>query len=139
MNRFNSKLFVVSANFKGQLLQTYCCSWYGCQTWDLVIKSAQTMAVEWNKAVRRTLGIGIDHDTRCAGRPAGTTRAVPDCSTNHSSADRISGQFLFYHDPNFTKSRGNLRFRRLVPLFVPIDDCVTTYDAGTASDVTIGM
>ena len=39
----------------------------------------------------------------------------------------------------FTKSKGNLRFRRLVPLFVPIGVCVTTHDDGTASDVTIGM
>ena len=29
---------------------------------------------------------------------AGTTSAVPDSSTNHDSADRINGQFLFYHD-----------------------------------------
>ena len=87
--------------------------------------------------------IGIDHDTVCAG-VVGTairhsTSAVPDCSTNHSSADRISGQFLFYHDHNSTKSKGNLRFRRLVPLFVTIGVCVTTHDDGTASDVTIGM
>ena len=74
-----------------------------------------------------------------AAAPAGTTSAVPDGSTTHDSADRISGQFLFYHDHNFTKSKGNLRFQRLVPLFVPIGVCVTTHDDGTASDVTIGM
>ena len=39
----------------------------------------------------------------------------------------------------FTKSEGNLHFRRLIPLFVPIGVCVTTHDDGTASDVTIGM
>ena len=57
----------------------------------------------------------------------------------HDSADRISGQFLFYHDHNFTNAREKLRFRRLVPLFVPIGVCVTTHDDGTASDVTIGL
>ena len=36
---------------------------------------------------------------------AGTTSAVPDCSTNHDSADRIIGQFLFYHDHNLQKVR----------------------------------
>ena len=36
-------------------------------------------------------------------------------------------------------SKGNLRFRRLVPLFVPIGVCATTHDDGTASDVTIGL
>ena len=40
-------------------------------------------------------------------RPPGTTGAVPDCCTNHDSTDRINGQFLFYHDHNFTKCRGN--------------------------------
>ena len=39
----------------------------------------------------------------------------------------------------FTKRKGNLRFRRLVLLFVPIGVCVTTHDDGPASDVTIGM
>ena len=68
-----------------------------------------------------------------------TTSAVPDSSTNHDSADRISGQFLFYHDHYFIKSKENLRFRRLVPLFVLIGVCVTTHDDGAAIDVTIGM
>ena len=58
---------------------------------------------------------------------------------HHDSADRISGQFLFYHDHNFSKSKGNLRFQLFVPLFVPIGVYVTTHDDGTASDVTIGM
>ena len=72
--------------------------------------------------------IGIDHDTVCAGvvgtairnstscagrraaAPAGTTSAVPDCSTNHDSADLISGQFLFYHDHNLQKVRETCAF-----------------------------
>ena len=39
----------------------------------------------------------------------------------------------------YRKSKGNLRFRRLVPLFVPIGVFVTTHDDGTACDATIGM
>ena len=70
-------------------------------------------------------------------RPAGTS-AVLDSSMNHDSADRISGQFLFYHNHNFTKSKGFLRFCHLVPLFIPIGICIMMHD-GTASDVTIGM
>ena len=68
---------------------------------------------------------------------SGTARV--DSSTNRSSTDRISGQFLFYHDHYFIKSKENLRFRRLVPLFVPIGVCVTTHGDSTASNVTIGM
>ena len=79
-------------------------------------------ALEW-----LALQSGIARVVPAVARPlvAGTASAVPDCSTNHDSADRISGQFLFYHDHNFTKSKGNLHFRRLVPLFVPIGVCVT--------------
>ena len=67
-----------------------------------------------------------------------TTSAVPDSSTNHSSTDRISGQFLFYHDQHFIKREENLHFRRIAPLFVPTGVSVTTHDDGAASDV-IGM
>ena len=106
---------------------------------------AQVMAIgiDHDTVCAGVVGTAIQHSTSCAGRcaaaPAGTTSAVPDCSTNHSNADRISGQFLFYHDHNFTKSKGNLRFRRLAPLFVPIGVCITTHDDRTASDVTIGV
>ena len=103
--------------------------------------------------------IGTDHDTVCArwmvllsstapvvpavarqltAAPAGTS-AVPDSSTKHDSTERISDQFLFYHNHHFIKSKENLRFRHIVPLFVPIGVCVTTYDDGTASDVTVGL
>ena len=45
---------LTSAPLSSPTLQIY---WYGCQTWYLVSKWAQTMAVEWNKTVRSTLGI----------------------------------------------------------------------------------
>ena len=106
-------------------------------------KMCWTIGIDHDTVCAGVGGTAIRHSTSCAGRraaaPAGTTSAVPDGSTTHSSADRISGQFLFYHDHNFTKSKGNLRFQRHVPLFVPIGVCVTTHDDGTASDVTIGM
>ena len=43
------------------------------------------------------------------------------------------------HDHHFIKSEENLRFRCLVPLFVPIGVCVTAHNDETASDVIIGM
>ena len=54
----------VSGNVKGRLLQTYCGSWYGCQTWDLTSKSAHQMNIEWNKAVRRTLHVPYTTHTK---------------------------------------------------------------------------
>ena len=76
-------------------------------------------AIIWTNA-RILLIIGIDHDTVCAGVVCAATpgtarvgrpsrgrlrprRPAHECcagsgSTNHDSADRMSGQFLFYHE-----------------------------------------
>ena len=110
-----------------------------------IATSNSRMFVSWdpfdkNRLCYRNWLLVVPAGAAASGRAtAGITRALPDCSTNHSSADRISGQCLFYYDYNFTKSKGNLRFRRIVPLFVSIGVCVTTHDDGTAIDVTIGI
>ena len=55
INRLNERF---SSGVKGHLLQTYCCSFYGCQTRDLYGKHVnQLVKVEWNKAARRTLNL----------------------------------------------------------------------------------
>ena len=104
--------------------------------------------------------IGIDHDTVCAGVVGTAIRNSTSCAGRRAAACGRAGRHneccsgLQYQPrqrrpykwsisilprSQFTKSKGNLRFRRLVPLFVPIGVCVTTHDDGTASDVTIGM
>ena len=55
VNKLKCKFCTVESTLRGRLLQTYCCSWYGCQTWDLSSRSIGCMNIEWNKAVRRTL------------------------------------------------------------------------------------
>ena len=95
-------------------------------------------ALEWLVLLSSTAQVVLAIARPLAAAPAGTTSAVLDSSTNHDSA-RIRGQFLFHHDQNFIKSKGNLRFWRLVPLLVPIGVYVTTHDDGTASDVKIAM
>ena len=57
MNRLNNKFSAVPSNVRANLLQTYCCAWYGAQIWDLDSRSAQEINVEWRKAVRRSLCI----------------------------------------------------------------------------------
>ena len=64
VNKLNNKFGTVHSIFRGKLLQTYCCAWYGCQTWDLVSKPVRHMNVQWNKAVRRTIGVPYDTRTR---------------------------------------------------------------------------
>ena len=103
--------------------------------------------------------IGIDHDTVCAG-VVGSWYCNPEqhelCRPSRGRAGRhnecCSGlqyqprqcrpykwSISILPRSQFTKSKGNLRFQCLVPLFVPIGVCVTTHDDRTASDVTIGM
>ena len=106
------------------------------------------------------LVIGIDHDTVCAGVVGTAIRNSTSCAGRRAAACGRAGRHneccsgLQYQPrqrrpykwsisilprSQFTKSKGNLRFRRLVPLFVSIGVCVTTHDDGIASDVTIGM
>ena len=106
------------------------------------------------------LVIGIDHDTVCAGVVGTAIRNSTSCAGRCAAACGRAGRHneccsgLQYQPrqrrpykwsisilprSQFTKSKGNLRSRRLVPLFVPIGVCVTTHDDGTANDVTIGM
>ena len=64
VNMLNNKFSKISSLVRGSLLQTYCCSWYGSQTWDINSKYVRQLSVEWNKAVRRTLHIPYTTHTR---------------------------------------------------------------------------
>ena len=57
VNKLNVKFRTVPTLLRGKLFQTYCCSWSGCQIWNIDSRDAQNMQTEWNKAVRRTLGL----------------------------------------------------------------------------------
>ena len=57
VNTLNNKFSSMSSLVRGSLLQAYCCSWYGCQNWDLISKPCRQLNIEWNKAVRRTLRV----------------------------------------------------------------------------------
>ena len=72
--------------------------------WKLISEILLTTirsALEW-----MVLLSGTTRVVPAVARPlaAGTASAVPDSSTNHDSAGRISGQCLFYRDHNFIKS-----------------------------------
>ena len=46
------------------IMQSYCCSWFGCQTCDINCKYAKKINTSWNTGVRRVLG--IPHRTHTA-------------------------------------------------------------------------
>ena len=83
------------------ILSVFTCPLWCCGT------GYTRLQIDW------LIDIGIDHDTVCAG-VVGTAirhstscagRGAVACSTNHSSADRISGQLLCYHDYTFIKRK----------------------------------
>ena len=55
VNRLNVQFHVVPNDIRIRLLQTYCTSWYGCQTWLLNTNAVKGLNTEWKKAVRYTL------------------------------------------------------------------------------------
>ena len=55
VNKLNNKFCDVTSSLRGKLFQTYCCSWYGCQTWEYDTDMSEFMQTEWNKAVRKIL------------------------------------------------------------------------------------
>ena len=55
VNKLNNKFCDVTSSLRGKLFQTYCCSWYGCQTWEYGTDMSEFMQTEWNKAVRKIL------------------------------------------------------------------------------------
>ena len=57
MNKLNYVFQSADSFIKTKLIQTYCTSWYGYQTWLLGTSNATTLDVEWRKAIRRTLGL----------------------------------------------------------------------------------
>ena len=60
VNKLNVKFGTVHSTLRGKLFQNFCCSWHGCQTWDLDGRSAQCMQTEWNKAVRKIMRLPYD-------------------------------------------------------------------------------
>ena len=55
VNKLNYKFDTVSSSLRGKLFQTYCCSWYGCQTWELNTNIVRPIQIEWNKAIRKII------------------------------------------------------------------------------------
>ena len=132
------KLELESPSLSRAIIQ---CTWHHCRYTHMMV-------------------IGIDHDMVCTGVVGTTIRNSRSCAGHRTAACGRAGRHneccsgLQYQPrqrrpykwsisilprSHFTKSKGNLRFRHLVPLFVPIGVCVATHDDGTASDVTIGM
>ena len=81
-NMLNNKFSTISSLVWGSLLQMYCCSWYGSQTWDISSEYVRQLSVEWNKAVRRTPHIPNTTSTRLLPRIL-TTSSFMDRHARH--------------------------------------------------------
>lgn len=98
---------VVSSNAKSYLTKTYCCSWYGCQTWYLVSGPVTQMDVEWRKAVRRVLN--MPYQTRSQLLPL-LVKGRLFTSQHQSRVNKFISTFLTYEN-NHAKFIGD-RARR---------------------------
>ena len=99
----------------------FCCLFIIVTWWYICgVLCGKWQARESTGMFGNLMAIGIDHDTVCAGVVCAATpgtarvgrpsrgrlrprRPAHECcagsgSTNHDSADRMSGQFLFYHE-----------------------------------------
>lgn len=53
MGRFNT----LAKQTRADLMNTFCCAFYGCEAWCLSDKALQSFQTAWNKAVRRVWGL----------------------------------------------------------------------------------
>ena len=66
VNILNARFIFVSSGVKGHQLQTYCCSFYGCQTWDLYGKHVNQLNAGWSKTVRKAFQSAIQNSSPVA-------------------------------------------------------------------------
>ena len=57
VNRLNSVFSNIPADVKVHLLQIYCSSWYGCQSWQLDTSFTKDMNTAWQIAIRKAMRI----------------------------------------------------------------------------------
>ena len=86
VNKLNFVFQNADSFVRAKLLQTYCTSWYGCQSWLLGTSEANVLDVEWRKAVRRTLQLPAR--TRSAMLPA-LAGSNPFCQQHRSRVSKF--------------------------------------------------
>ena len=87
VNKLNYHFAFASSAMKKKLLQTYCSVWYGIQNWQLNTEAVRGFHTEWNKAVRRTLGL-----------PACTrSRLLPHLANNQSFTAQIEYRWIQFY------------------------------------------
>ena len=87
VNKLNCHFAFASSATKAKLLQTHCSAWYGSQNWQLNTEAVRGFHTEWNKAVRRTLGL-----------PACTrSRLLPHLANNQSFTAQIEYRWIQFY------------------------------------------
>ena len=100
VNNVNRRFEQLSACVKRVLMQTYCCSWFGCQTWEIKSSCATKMNTTWNKAVRRVLYI-----------PYRTHRALlPYLSNNDTFYKQHCARFIKFYNSMVTSKNASVKF-----------------------------
>ena len=88
VNQLNCQFLFASNSTRAKLLQTYCSAWYGSQNWQLDTEAVRGFHTEWNKAIRRTLGLP----------PCTRSKLLPHLAGNQSFTRQVECRWLkFYH------------------------------------------
>ena len=87
VNKLNCHFAFAPSATKAKLLQTYCSAWYGSQNWQLNTEAVRGFHTDWNKAVRRTLGL-----------PAyARSRFLPHLANNQSFTAQIEYRWIQFY------------------------------------------
>ena len=84
VNKLNCQFSFASSSTRVKLLQTYCSAWYGSQNWLLDTEAVRGFHIEWNKAIRRTLGLP----------PCTRSKLLPYLAGNQSFTRQVECRWL---------------------------------------------
>ena len=87
LNKLNSQFSFASSSTRAKLLQTYCSAWYGSQNWQLDTEAVRGFHTEWNKAIRRTLGLP----------PCTRSKLLPHLAGNQSFTRQVECRWLKFY------------------------------------------
>ncbi len=93
-NHVLSKYAKMSSEVKCKMIQTYCCHFYGCETWNFRDTDFNRVLTSWNIAIRRAWKLPYD-----------AHRYLLPALANHNPKDLIYSKYLaLYHSMTVSKN-----------------------------------
>ena len=100
VNKLNCQFLFDSSSTRAKLLQTYCFAWYGSQNWQLDTEAVRGFHTEWNKAIRRTLGLPL-----CT-----RSKLLPHLAGNQSFTRQVECRWLKFYQCMLTSENEKISY-----------------------------